>query len=61
MVFIDNGNKLNRDKLDPVRIGPFKITCQLSNSVFEIYVGQGPLPLRLYHASKMLKMPDCVH
>jgi len=60
-VFIDNGNKLNREKLDPVRIGPFKITRQLSHSIYEIYVGQGPSPLRLYHASKMLHAPDCIN
>lgn len=57
MTFIENGNILNRDKLDPVRVGPFKITRQLSNSVFEVHVGQGPLPRRLYHANKMLHVP----
>lgn len=53
-VYVDNGNKLNRDKLDKLRIGPYRITKRLSNNVFEITVGNGPLAKRLYHASKLL-------
>lgn len=40
-VFIDNGNKLNRDKLDNVRIGPCTIVDRLSNNVFEVKFGEG--------------------
>ena len=53
-VYIDNGSKLNRSKLDEVRIGPFKISRKLCSSVYEIDLGKGPFPKRLYHASKML-------
>jgi transposase InsO family protein len=53
-VFIDNGSKLNRDKLDNLRIGPYCISKQLCNNVFEVDVGRGPFFKRLYHASKML-------
>lgn len=57
MVFIDNGNKLNREKLDPVRIGPFKIIKKISNSIYEIKVGRkGNHDTRLYHVSKMIKV-----
>ena len=54
-VYIDNGSKLNRTKLDKIRIGPFPIVKQLSNNVFEIKVGQGPQSNRLYHASKLIR------
>lgn len=50
-VFVDNGNRLNRNKLDVLRIGPFKINCKLCNNVYEIITGTGP---KRYHASKLL-------
>lgn len=53
-VFVDNGNKLNRDKLDKLRIGPFEITRKLSNNVFQLKVHNGYLGKKLYHASKLL-------
>ena len=53
-IYVDNGHKPNRNKLDKLRIGPFKITNQMSNNVFEVSVGHGPLNNRLYHASKLL-------
>ena len=56
MIFIDNGNKLNREKMDPVRIGPFKIEKKISNSIYEIKVGRkGKRDTRFYHVSKMIK------
>jgi hypothetical protein len=57
-VFVDNGNKLNRCKLDCIRIGPFPITKQLCSNVFEIDIGSGPFPRKLYHASKLLKISE---
>lgn len=58
-VYVDNGNKLNRNKLDELRIGPFHITKQVSNNVFEVNVGSGPSGRRLYHASKLLH-EECI-
>lgn len=58
-VFIDNGNKLNRCKLDKLRIGPFKIDKRLSNNVFLVNVGRGPLCNRIYHASKLILFEKC--
>ncbi len=56
-VYIENGNKLNRGKLDQVRIGPFKIHRRLSNTVYEIEVGtRGKNDVRLYHISKMSRI-----
>lgn len=34
MVYVENGNKLNRNKLDELKIGPFKITEKISNSIY---------------------------
>lgn len=53
-VYIDNGSKLNRSKLDKVRIGPFVISRKLSDLVYEIDVKYGKFSKRLYHASKLL-------
>ena len=36
LVFISNGNKLNRNKLDVVRRGPFRILSKISTSIYEV-------------------------
>ncbi|GBP73901.1 hypothetical protein EVAR_54200_1 [Eumeta japonica] len=35
-VFVDNGKKLNRKKLDELRIGPFIIIKKISNSIYKV-------------------------
>ena len=55
-VFVENGNKLNRHKLDEIRKGPFPIIRKLGNSVYEIDVGYKSCSKRLYHASKIVKI-----
>ena len=55
-VYVENKNKLNRHKLDQIRIGPFPITQKLSNTVFELNVGYKSNSKRFYHVSKMIKM-----
>lgn len=35
-VFVNNGSKLNRRKLDPVRVGPVRIVKKASNSMYEL-------------------------
>lgn len=55
-VYIENGNKLNRNKLDRIRIGPFVISRKLSDHVYEINLGYGSFPKRLYHISKLLRI-----
>lgn len=54
MIFVDNGNKLNRKKLDPLRIGPYRIEKRLSNNIFVVKVGRGPIHNRIYHSSKLI-------
>lgn len=36
LVYIANGSKLNRNKLDEVRIGPYKIIKQVSDSMYQV-------------------------
>jgi hypothetical protein len=56
-VYIENGNRLNREKLDEVRIGPFKVKKRLSNTVYEIEVDKGKRrDTRLYHISKIVRL-----
>lgn len=59
-VFIDNGSKLNRNKLDKLRIGPYKIVKRLSNNVFTVNVGRGPQCHRIYHANKIILYKKCI-
>lgn len=56
MVYVENGNRLNRHKLDELRIGPFPIVKKLSNTVYEIDVGYKTCSKRLYHANKIIKI-----
>ncbi len=58
LVYVNNGNKLNRKKLDPLRIGPYRISKKLSDVIVEIEIGHGPHPYRLYHANKLLLPPN---
>lgn len=34
MVYVENGHKLNRNKFEELRIGPFKIEQKLSQSIY---------------------------
>ena len=55
LVYIENGNKLNRGKLDEIRIGPFEIMEKRSNSVYAVKVNENKTRnTRLYHRSKMI-------
>lgn len=50
LVYIENGNKLNREKLDEIRIGPLEIVEKRSNSVYAIKVHENRTKnTRLYH------------
>ncbi|XP_050515226.1 retrovirus-related Pol polyprotein from transposon gypsy isoform X2 [Diabrotica virgifera virgifera] len=39
LVYVEMGNRLNRNKLDPIRKGPFKILNRFSSSIYEINGG----------------------
>jgi len=53
-VYIENGNKLNRKKLDELRIGPFKIIEKISNTIFKIETGKRNEETGLFHITKLI-------
>ena len=54
MVFIENGNKLNRKKLDELRLGPYKIIQKVSNAIYKIDTGHKKSESNLFHITKLL-------
>ena len=57
-VFIENGNKLNRKKLEELRIGPFTIEEKISDSIYKIKTGRRNQDTTLFHVTKLLPMID---
>ncbi|XP_039315348.1 uncharacterized protein LOC120359937 [Solenopsis invicta] len=55
-VFIENGNKLNRKKLEKLRIGPFTIEEKVSNSIYKIKTGRRNQDTSLFHATKLIPL-----
>lgn len=58
MVYVENGNRLNRKKLDEIKIGPFKIIEKLSNSIYKIDTGHKKAESNLFHITKLIPAPD---
>ncbi|XP_050359727.1 uncharacterized protein LOC126779621 [Nymphalis io] len=58
LVYIENGNKLNRKKLDNLRIGPFEITDKILNTIYKIKTGRTKKDTSLYHITKLIRMED---
>lgn len=57
MVYVENGNKLNRKKLDEIRIGPFKIIEKISNSIYKVDTGYKKAESNLFHVTKLIPAP----
>lgn len=57
LVYIENGNRLNRKKLDELRIGPYKILKKISNSMYEVDTGYKKSESNLFHISKLTPYP----
>lgn len=53
LVYIENGNKLNRNKLDKVRIGPYKIIRRISPLFYEVDSGKRKKISNYFHANKL--------
>ncbi|KAF0767296.1 Integrase catalytic domain-containing protein [Aphis craccivora] len=53
MVYVENGNKLNRRKLDELRIGPYKIIDRISNSIYRINTGHKKSESNNFHITKL--------
>lgn len=58
LVYVENGNKLNRNKLDNIRIGPYPISEKLSNTVYRVKCSILERSNRLFHISKMVPCYD---
>ncbi|GBO99433.1 hypothetical protein EVAR_76658_1 [Eumeta japonica] len=52
-VYVENGNRLNRKKLDELKIGPFKIIEKISNSIYKIDTGNTKTESTLFHITKL--------
>lgn len=53
-VYVENGNRLNRKKLDELKIGPYKILEKISNSIYKINTGYKKLESNLFHITKLI-------
>lgn len=58
LVYVENGNKLNRKKLDNLRIGPFEIVERVSNSIYKIKTGRRNEESGLFHISKLIPLSE---
>ena len=54
LVYIEHGNKLNRNKLDEIRKGPFPVVQRVSKSIYEVACGKNISQNILCHSSKMI-------
>ncbi len=54
LVYLENGNRLNREKLDEIRIGPFPISEKISNSIFRIDTNSKKGDKGTFHISKLI-------
>ncbi|CAK1586183.1 unnamed protein product [Parnassius mnemosyne] len=57
MIFVENGNMLNRKKLDELRIGPYRIMEKLSNTIYRINSGYKKAESNFFHISKLVPAP----
>lgn len=53
MVYVAHGNSLNRNKLDEIRSGPFRVLRRLSNVFYEVDSGFQKKESNFYHISKL--------
>lgn len=58
LVYVENGNRLNRRKLDEIRIGPYKVLKRISNSIYEIDTGHKKMESNLFHITKLIPVAD---
>lgn len=57
-VYVDHASKINRNKLEEVRIGPLKIIKKISNSIFELDTGHRKKESNMFHISKLVPLPE---
>lgn len=56
-VYVEHTSKINRNKLDEIRIGPLKILKKISNSIFELDTGHRKKESNRFHISKLVPLP----
>lgn len=59
LVYIENGNKLNRRKTEELKIGPFKVLDKISNVIFKIDTGHKKTESNLFHMTKLIPCNNC--
>ena len=57
-VFVENGSKLNRNKLAEVRIGPFRVLREVSDSMFEMDSGKQKRKSNIFHKNKLVPIAN---
>lgn len=53
-VYVENGNRINRKKLDELKIGPYQIVEKISNSIYKVNTGHKKLQSNLFHITKLI-------
>ena len=53
-VYVENGNRLNRKKLDVLKIGPYEILEKISNSIYKLNTGYKTYESNLFHITKLV-------
>lgn len=53
-VYVENGNRLNRKKLDELKIGPYKILEKQSDSIYRVNTGYKKFESNLFHITKLI-------
>lgn len=56
---MENGNTLNRKKLEELRIGPYKILKKISNSIYKVNIGHRKAESNFYHETKLTPVKEC--
>lgn len=54
LVYVENGNRLNRKKLDELKIGPYEIIDKISNSIYKVNTGHRKSESNLFHITKLI-------
>lgn len=58
LVYVENGHKLNRRKLDELWTGPFKIEEKISQSIYKINTGHQKMESNLFHITKLIPIKE---
>lgn len=54
MVYVENGNNWSSNKLDELRIVPFKILKNNSNTIYEVDTGHKKIVSDTFHLTKLI-------